>query len=125
MLVGMPEWENFDLDITYLLNLNLVLFSPDYVDYSSRDIMRFIDKYREEFKGEPLRENYSFDGFDITYFFLTALKTYGKDFEKCIQDLKINGLIRNYHFIRKGSGGFENNSVNIYQYVDYKRIKVK
>lgn len=123
-LFGISEWENFDLEIPYLLKLDLHLFSSGFVEYSNQKVELFIKKYREKFKGEPSEDKFAFEGFDITYFFLTAIKTYGKDFEKCLQYLKLSGLNCNYHFIRQDSGGFENNGVNIYKYENYQRIKV-
>jgi LysM repeat protein len=122
-LVGIPQWMTFDLDVAYLMNLNLHLFSDSFVDYTNNDVRDFIIKFRQRFRAEPKANKYAFIGFDVTYFFLSAFRTYGDDFEKCIPYLHIRGLAGDFHFTRQKGKGFENDYVDIYRLDNYQMIR--
>ena len=122
-LVGVPQWMAFDLDVAYLMNLNLHLFSDSFVDYNDNDVKDFIIKFRQRFRAEPQADKYAFIGFDVTYFFLSAFRTYGDDFEKCISYLHIRGLTGDYHFTRQKGKGFENDYVDIYRVDNYQMLR--
>ncbi len=117
---GMPTWELFDnLKIEYLKNLRIHYPSSSTVDYTDWQTKRFITTYRDIFNYEPTA--YSFQGYDISYYFLSALKRYGKYFQFCISptDLEPNryGLFLEFDFQRSDEySGFENNAVFILNY---------
>ncbi len=64
--------------------IRLRYLSPYFVDYSKPLVKRFVATYRDSFSAEPTQ--FSFQGFDVSYYFLSALFRYGKDFRKCLPD---------------------------------------
>jgi len=121
-VIGLPEWEKFgNIESSYLLSLDAHIFMPYYIDYQSENVKRFIRTYRLRYSDEPL--NFAFSGFDAGYFFLSALLNYGKNFEGCINEIKVNLIHNQYHFERKGNGGYDNLNWNILQYFDYSLLK--
>jgi LysM repeat protein len=125
-LYGFPRWQRFrNVQIDYYYQLELHLFTPFYVDYSNGTVKSFIAKYRDTFRAEPTQ--YAFQGFDVVYFFLSAMKKYGADFQYCLPNFNMELLQSNYHFERINSlSGFENQSVYLIKYTkDYDILKVK
>jgi len=63
----------------------------------------------------------SFHGYDVTYYFLSALKRYGKYFQFCLtqSDLEPSkrGIFLDFNFLRiDNKSGFENNGVYMLNY---------
>lgn len=121
-MFGLPGWRNFtNIETEYLLKLNLHLFSPNFVNYEDDGTIRFIKKFREKYKTEPTK--YAYQGYDLTLYFLKALKDYGNDFQPCLSSLDYKPLQTKYKFISSNGNGYENKYVNIYKYKEYKLIK--
>lgn len=123
ILFGMPNWNNYDnLDPEYLNNLALHTPANNFVDYSDPKVKQFIKDYRDKYLTEP--EAYSYQGFDVTYYFLSMLQHEGSAFlnvlpldgQKCIET---NFSFRQY----PPDSGFENKFVYILKYQDYKLVK--
>lgn len=78
---GLNQWVFADQDLGNLYNVNLELFSDfeeyPFVDYSDPLVLNFCHKYKENWNIEPSR--YSFQGFDIAYFFTKALFQFGRN----------------------------------------------
>lgn len=123
VLFGLQNWLNFDnLDFEYLNNLSLHIPSNTFIDYSSDPTKNFIKNYRAKFKTEP--EIYVFQGFDITYCFLSSLQKDGSGFLKNLSENKYKGLAANYYFSQfPSNSGFENKFVYILKYKDYQLVK--
>jgi LysM repeat protein/ABC-type branched-subunit amino acid transport system substrate-binding protein len=115
-LYGFPRWQRFgNVQVEYYYQLQLHLFSPFYIDYSNYQVKNFVEKYRETYRSEPTQ--YSFRGYDVVFFFLSAMKKYGIDFQYCLPQHRVDLLQSDYNFKRIGSGGgFENRSVYLLQY---------
>jgi len=117
---GMPSWEFFNnIKIEHLQNLHLHYPATSYVDYTDWQTKKFILTYRETYFAEP--SAYSFQGYDITYYFLSALKRYGKYFQFCLtqSDLEPSkrGIFLDFNFLRiDNKSGFENNGVYMLNY---------
>lgn len=124
---GMPEWElssNFKLE--YLKKLKIHYPTYSHIDYSDFQTKDFIGDYRETFNAEPTV--YSFHGYDVSYYFFSALKRYGKFFQFCLSpaDLEPNryGMFLNFDFVRIDKySGFENNAVFILHYDEELNLK--
>jgi ABC-type branched-subunit amino acid transport system substrate-binding protein len=123
VLFGLQTWTNYDnLDLEYLNNLSLHVPANNYIDFSDPVSKRFIETYRERYKAEP--ENYAYQGFDITYYFLTALQEKGEAFLQSLPQNKKSCLETNFSFAQFPSdSGFENRFVYILKYKDYKLVK--
>lgn len=123
VLFGLQNWVHFDnLDFEYLNNLSLHLPSNTFIDYYDPATQHFIKNYRSKYKTEP--EIYSFQGFDITYCFISALQNNGSGFLKNLSEINYNGIGSRYQFSQfPADSGFENKFVYILKYQDYQLIK--
>lgn len=127
-LIGSPNWELFqNINIRYLKRMNFNYASTYYIDYSHWQVKQFIRKYRTAYKTEP--GIYAYQGYDITYYFLNALKNYGKHFQFCIGNnpggMKQKGIVFDFDFHRTGTyNGFENKGMYFLTYDnDYQLVK--
>ena len=125
---GMPSWENFqDLELIFYENLNIHYPSPSFMNENDWQVAQFNNDYLESFNREP--SVFSYQGYDIAYYFISALKRYGKYFQFCISqhDVEPNpqGLSLMFNFKRIDEhSGFENNNVHIIRF-DENLNKVK
>ncbi len=123
-LISFPDWSRFEnLEVRYLLNFNTHVFAPVYIDYQDEKTKEFIIKYRKEYLTEPL--GYAYDGFDIAYYFMSALKKYGPDFGDCLHDHKPVLIQTEFDFEKTPDGGYENIYWNIYRYHNFQVEKQK
>jgi LysM repeat protein/ABC-type branched-subunit amino acid transport system substrate-binding protein len=119
-LIGSPQWDNFqNIESKYLKDLSFKYASPSYIDYNNWRVQSFLKKYRTVYNIEP--SIYSYEGYDIAYYFGNALKTYGRNFQFCLSpfdsDPNPKGLVLNFDFARTGSAdGFENNGMFMLEY---------
>ena len=123
VLFGLQNWSNFDnLDFEYLNDLSLHIASPNFVDYENAATQNVIKTYRNKYKTEP--DMYAYQGFDISYYFISELLKQGTGFLKTISTDAFKGVETNYKFIQHpADSGFENNFVHILKYQDYKLVK--
>lgn len=125
ILVGMNAWINYDnLDFEYLNNLELHIPSNTFIDYDNLQVKKFILQFRESYKTEP--ELFSYQGFDVGYYFISALQKYGTGFLGYLTEKSFVGIETSYNFNQYPSdSGFENKHVFILKYQDFKIIKAK
>ena len=121
-VIGLPDSEKFNnIESGYLIALNTNLFMASHADNQSETVKAFIRSYRSKYLDEPL--NYAYSGFDAGYFFLSALLYYGKNFDECINEIKVTLIQNQYHFIRMDNNGYDNINWNILQYNGYSLLK--
>ncbi len=125
IVFGLPSWKNYDnIEVEYMQNINLHIFSSTFVDYSDENVKKFILEYRDSYKTEP--DKYAFQGFDVGMFFFTALKKFGVNFDKCIDNVGGDYLQSDYKFVKTGEkDGYDNSFLNIYRYEDYRTVDVR
>ena len=122
-VIGMPRWDKIeDLETDYLVNLKTHVFSPYFVDFADPDVQHFILKYQDRYKAIP--DDLAFQGFDVGFYFLTALQKYGKGFERCIAELKMKSLQTTFNFSQSNGNGFENQYWSLYKYENYRMVGV-
>ncbi len=124
-VVGLTDWEDMEMDINYLQNVNAHFFTPWFVDYTRPEVLRFVEKFRERFVSEPELSRYAFLGYDLTAYFLDALSTFGPGFLNCVPDFKRQGLSNDFRFFKQEGGGYENSSLSVYRLNNFKREVVK
>jgi hypothetical protein len=123
---GYPVMRDLDnLDPKYFFDLDLLLYSPYWIDYTKRDVKQFNSAFRKKFLTEPLPKSYAWQGYDIAYFFLSGIAVFGKDFiihpEMHYPDL----LQTEYDFVRNGaSDGFENQKLFLVRYTKDYEVKL-
>lgn len=124
-VVGLPEWEDMELDYTHLVKLNTHFFKPWYVDYKDEEVKNFIRAFRAKYVAEPEVDRYAYLGYDVTTTFLSSLFNYGKGFLSCIENRRLHGLSSDLLFIKTPEGGYENYGTTIFKYSDFNREKLK
>ncbi len=120
VVFGMPSWQYFkNFDLQWLLNLNVHFPSAYFLDNNNPEVQVFIDKYLALFHDMP--NYYSYLGYDITQFFIHALKQYGKTFQYCLSQYAVepasHGIYMNFAFKKDTvTNGYENNAVFMLYY---------
>ncbi len=95
--------------------VRLRYLSPYLVDYTRPQVRRFVGQYRQNYSAEPTQ--FSFQGFDVTYYFLSAIYRYGKDFRNCLPDYPMELTQMNFNFEKVAPmGGFTNHSLFVTGY---------
>ena len=123
-LVGLPDWSVMDeLEIEYLVSLRTHLVSANTIDYDDPSVKTFVRQYQTIYKADP--PLLAFQGFDDSFFFLSALNQFGTNIQRCIGELKINSLQTNFSFGHTKGNGFENQSWMISRYENYRLVKVR
>ncbi|MFA5850290.1 MAG: LysM peptidoglycan-binding domain-containing protein [Bacteroidales bacterium] len=115
-LYGTHRWRSFEsIDINYFHSMNLHISLQYYVDYSDENVKKFLARYRALYGSEPTP--YSFQAYDIAYYFLGALNTLGTNFSRKIDRYRRNLLQTDMIFERIGSNnGFINNASRLIIY---------
>ena len=125
MIMGMPEWENMEIDIHYLKSLHAHFFAPRYVDYNNPETIKYIQEFRKRYVAEPEPAKFAFMGYDIARYFTQALYHYGPDFINCLPGITYNGLSEQFRFYRSEKGGFDNSGMFVYRYNEFNRENIK
>jgi LysM repeat protein len=124
-LFGYPVIRDLDrLDQKELFDMDIMVYSPYWIDYSKENVKQFNADYRQKFHTEPLEKSYAWQGYDITYYFLSGLAMHGKDFIEHPEIHNPELLQNDYDFRRNAPGdGFENQKLFMVRYSkDYKVI---
>ena len=110
-----PEsWmESKTYDIEYYSKLNLHYFSDYYIDFSSDKVKTYIFDYTQRYGVPPSLENFAFQGYDITRFFVEFLRG-GKDIDR----VKVTPIAFPLSFDKIPDGGFENVNVQFLEVKD-------
>ncbi len=121
-LVGLPDWSAMDeLETEYLVALKTHVVSANAIDYDDPDVKKFVRHFQTRYKSDPSR--LAFQGFDVSYYFLSALKFYGPHFGHCLGELKINSLQTEFDLVQTKGNGFENRHWMVFRYENYKLVK--
>lgn len=127
VVFGVPQWSDYrSVDYSYLRNLNVHIFTSDFVDYKNPENLHFIRRYRNSNHVEP--GPMGFWGVETGMFFFTALMQYGSDFFRCMDVMnQTKPYDTPFWFRRKNNneGGWENQFVYIYTFRDYQLIDVR
>jgi LysM repeat protein len=124
-VLGSPYWTGTDfssIDYRDFHKLNLIFYSSFWVDYYDPKVDRYMAKYRNYFYNEPIITsrkgiNYGIAGYDMTLYFLNALRIYGSRFILSLDEYHpelIQGTIQ-FDRLSRG-GGYENTNITFYQF---------
>ena len=125
IVFGMPEWFKFEeLQIDYLMDLNVHLPNSGFVSYDDSLTDNFVKKYQESNFEDP-SQRFAFSGFDITYYFLSILYENGG----ITPNMNMNrSEMLNFNFDfkynRNKKNGARNQFVQIISFKDYEIIIV-
>ena len=140
-LWGFPEWLRFQsLKPEDVHQLNGHIFSYYRLDYDDPETVDFIKKFREWYHTEPMPissyfrkssvtshfSRYGIWGYDVSYYFINALKTYGKNFEYCLDEYHPKLIQSNFKFQRISNwGGMYNMGLFIMHFTPDYQMYVK
>jgi LysM repeat protein len=110
-----------NLDPKDLFDLDIMLYTPYWIDYSKDNVRRFNANFLRKFMTQPMEKSYAWRGYDIAYFFLSGIAIHGKSFISHPEIHYPELLHTEYNFLRKEPGeGFENQKLfNIRYTKDY------
>jgi LysM repeat protein len=115
-IFGLNDWQQFaNLEVEYLHNMELHFASPFFIDFGNKNVRNFVRRFRENYKTDP--SPYGFMGYDIMFYFLQAMKNYGRDFHECLPIIRTELLQADFLFRKTDHlNGFENNGISIVKY---------
>ena len=115
-LVGLSNYQRYQsIQTEYYHHVKLKLLSPYFVDYHSQVTTTFIGDFREQFAAEP--NQFSFQGYDVAFYFMSALKKYGKDFRDCLPAHRMKLTQCKFDFQRQSRfGGYMNHGLFVTSY---------
>ena len=125
VVIDISRREIKNLDPKDLFDLDIMVYSPYWIDYAQKDVKQFNSDFLQKFLTEPFEKSYAWTGYDIAYYFLSGIAMYGKDFivhpEMHYPDL----LQTEFDFIRNDAGdGFENQNLFLVRYTKDYEIKL-
>jgi len=127
-VIGYPVIRDLDnIEQKELFDMDMLVFSPYWIDYSKENVKHFNEVFRQKFLTEPSEKSYSWQGYDIAYYFLSGLALHGKEFVKRPEMHNPELIQTEYKFIRKdASEGFENRKLYTVRYTkDYEVILIE
>lgn len=123
-LIGTNQYSRYEsIQLEYFHNLKLTYIAPYWTDYDNPQTVDYIEKFKRYFHTEP--NNFGRQGYDVAFYFLNALKNYGRDFRNCLPELKVDLIQGNYRFEKVSpSGGYVNRGVSVINYTrDYDVVR--
>lgn len=121
ILFGLPRWDQFEgMDYQYMEKVKGHIFVPSWINYEDPAVKRIVSQFRDIYKTEP--EKLAFQGYDIAWYFLQALKQYGTHFSDCLMEISIKPFLTHYKFRRVDGNGWENHHWEVLRYDNYSLI---
>jgi LysM repeat protein len=121
-----PVIQNFTkLQSEWLSNLNLHYAATNTSNQEEWEIQEFNQRFKKIFGKFP--DNFAYIGYDATYYFISALRTYGRYFQFCLNDneeINNSGIFIKFKFDRYDEhSGFENTKLNMFYYTKDLRLE--
>ncbi len=116
VLVGtsaLPKLKSIQTENYHRIRLRYL--SPYFIDYTNPLVRRFVSQYREIYSAEP--SQFSYQGFDVSYYFLSALFRYGNDFKNCLHNypMELTQMVFSFRKVAP-MGGFMNQGMFVTGY---------
>ena len=124
-VIGFPEWQKFrNIELDYYHDIGIYICSSYYLNYENKNIKKFLLSYRKKFRTEPVPFSFAWNGYDITYYFLSGIATYEDKFMNCFQYHNPEMLVSDFKFKRLIPGwGISNMNLYLLKYTrDYKLV---
>jgi LysM repeat protein len=111
----MRDLEN--LDPRYFFDLDILIYSPFWIDYTQKDVKEFNADFRMKFMTQPSEHSFAWQGYDIAYYFLSGLALHGKEFITSPSIHRPDLLHTEYDFVSKtNEDGYENQKLFLIHY---------
>jgi hypothetical protein len=106
------DWKDY-------FDLGIELYTPFWIDYNMQDVKNFNASFRHKFLTEPNENSFAWEGYDLTYYFLSGLALYGKKFISNPDIHNPDLLQTSFRFKRKEEGnGFENQKLYLIKFTN-------
>ncbi|MFB6317470.1 LysM peptidoglycan-binding domain-containing protein [Saccharicrinis sp. FJH54] len=119
-LFGYPDFQNLGgTDLKMIFKSNTILYAPFYVNFDDPDTKAVISLFRDKFYTDPTAyfPYYGLLGFDVTYYFLTAIHEFGPEFDRCLPYLNLKLTTSGFNFQRVNNwSGMVNTKINFLNY---------
>jgi len=117
-VIGYPALrDQKNINPEYYFDLGLMVYSPYWIDFKADDIKAFNNDYRKKYFTQPSEGSYAWQGYDITYYFLSGLAIHGKNFVLHPEVHNPDLLQTQFDFRRRqSSDGFENQTLFLIKY---------
>jgi len=117
-LFGLPRWDEMDgIDYEFLEKSNTHFVLPWFIDYGNPGIDSFVKLFQNTYKTDP--DVIAFQGYDVAWYFLSALREFGPDFQDCLPGFRIRPMLSDYQFFNQRGNGWENRYWGIYRFNHY------
>lgn len=122
---GFPEWQKLGgREREMLFGMNTILYSPFYIDFEDPLTYSVVQRFKNLTFTEPKAEgnnsgyaSYGLLGYDVAFYFISALKAFGAEFERCLPYLDVDLTTADFRFSRTNNwSGFENRNTYFIQY---------
>jgi LysM repeat protein/ABC-type branched-subunit amino acid transport system substrate-binding protein len=125
-IMGYPAIRGLDNeDWKDYFDLGIELYTPFWIDYNMQDVKNFNTSFRKKFLTEPNESSFAWEGYDLTYYFLSGLAMYGKKFISSPDMHNPDLLQTSFRFRRKEEGsGYENQKLFLIKYTNDLEIKL-
>ena len=122
-LVGMESWLSMDpVAASDLDELGFLFATSTFADPLDPRVILFTEAFRQRFKSDV--DTYALLGFDVTYYYLSALLTQGADFSKHYDLVRTEPLHMGFRMSRTGpENGFRNEYAVMLQQKDLQLVK--
>ena len=123
-VIGLRKWINYDnLDLEYFNKFSFTCAAPYFVEEGKPFVQKLNTTYIQ--KNNCNAGDYYYLATDAGLYYFNLLKQTGGSFSAVLDDLPKKGSCINFNFTHpNNSTGFENQSVQIIRYNDYKLKKV-
>jgi LysM repeat protein len=107
-----------------LFDMDILVYSPYWIDYSKKIVKQFNYNYLNKFHTQPLEKSYAWQGYDIAFYFMSGIAMDGSRFIEHPEIHYPELLQSEYDFRRRNAGdGFENQKLFMVRYAkDYEVI---
>jgi LysM repeat protein/ABC-type branched-subunit amino acid transport system substrate-binding protein len=124
---GYPELKGLEtIDLKYYYDLELVIPSESYIDFNKPASVSFSTAFMKRFKTEPMAESFAWRGFDVAWYFIGGIASYGKDFLRDPGIFNPELLCLEPDFRRESrNNGYENRGMFILHYKKDMTIDVR
>jgi LysM repeat protein len=123
LLVGMETWLTMstvaatDLDL-----LGYQFAAGSFIDREDPRVLDFLQRFRQRYSTEA--DEYAFQGFDVTFYYLKALLTQGMDLHEHFSEVRTEPLHLGFRMVRAGpENGFRNEYAVMLQQKDLRLQK--
>jgi len=123
-LIGLEEWLKYDnIDLDYFNHLNLHVITWNNLDYENESTLKFVSDYHSNFGSFP--GEFGNKGYDLSLYLFGLMHKYGNSFLEFIEKYPRDMSSYSFKFCQTGmESGFENQSLVILRYKDYKLTRV-